>query len=112
MNVTAIGITLTGPQAAMLATLRDACDKNPSGRAAPRQLAKMRWPSSEAWNRRTRFGATSNQGAVGGTMPMKAATLLWRLHDKRMASKDLFEHRNNLWEITEFGRRWLAEAGI
>lgn len=55
---------------------------------APRRLAELLWPDSPAWQRRTRFGAVSNQGALGGTMPMNAAKLLWRLHDHGMVRRD------------------------
>lgn len=114
MNHTHLDATLTEPQALMLQCLREACDKTAGGKAAPRQLAKMRWPHSTAWERRTWPRGTNRNGAVGGTMPMKAATILWRLHDKRMAERIGYDYDPgaNAWVITDFGREWLTEAGM
>lgn len=99
----------TPAQRAMLEALREACDRpigtaqRPAGWAAPRELAMRRWPDSPGWKKRTRkFGG--HTGAVGGTMPMKAATVLWRLLDRGLASKG--DH--NEWSITDKGRRVLA----
>lgn len=69
---------LTGPQQAALDIVNAAGGKPMSSR----EVAKRMWPDSEAWDRRTRFGAVSNQGAMGGTMPMKAAQVLHRLADR------------------------------
>lgn len=107
-------VTLTKPQALMLAALAQACEKdgNPYGdKAAPRQLAMMRWPDSPAWGKRTRKYGTNDPGAVGGTMPMKAATVLWRLHGKGLAARvgALYDPLANLWQPTAAGLRWLAE---
>lgn len=99
----------TAAQRAMLEVLREACDmpigtaQRPAGWAAPRQLAKMRWPDSVGWTKTTRkYGG--HTGAVGGTMPMKAATVLWRLHSRGLA----WCEDHNRWSITEKGRRVLA----
>lgn len=47
--------------------------------ASPRELARALYPDSPGWSRRTRkFGGYT--GAVGGTMPMIAARVLWSLH--------------------------------
>lgn len=103
-------VTLTKPQALMLAVLREACDqRRPDGRAfeyaAPRQLAKMRWPDSPGWRKVSSRGSTPAGGAMGATMPMKAATVLWRLQGKGLALCEDY----NRWTITDKGRRWLTE---
>ena len=105
---------LTAPQEKMLAVLRSINDggNRPDGRlrsAAPREVAKAMWPDSVGWSKRTRKYGTNDPGALGGTMPMKAATVLWRLEDRGLAvrvgaSYDVFA---NLWQITEHGRRVL-----
>lgn len=102
-------ITLTKPQALMLAALREATEGNRP--AAPRQLAQMRWPDSVAWTRRTRKFGTNDPGAVGGTMPMKAATVLWKLAGHGLAERvgASYDSMANLWMPTPKGLRWLAE---
>lgn len=104
---------LTEPQALMLAALAYVCrdgDDPLAAKAAPGQLARLRWPDSPAWNRRTRFGAVANQGAMGGTMPMKAATVLHRLADRGLARRvgSSYDDLANLWQPTERGLDWLA----
>lgn len=69
---------------------------------SPRQVAEMLWPDSPAWEKRTRFRATSNQGALGGTMPMNAAKILWRLKTAGMVQ----EH-NYLWHLSYAGVRYV-----
>ncbi|WIB65280.1 hypothetical protein [Curtobacterium sp. MCBD17_040] len=69
---------------------------------APRQLARMLWPDSPAWNIRTRFRATSNQGALGGTMPMHAAKVLWKLREHHLVYNDDY-----LWRVTAAGERYV-----
>lgn len=49
------------------------------GTASSRQIAADLWPDSPAWDRRTRGRSGNRNGALGGTMPMKAAQLLWKL---------------------------------
>lgn len=73
------------------------------GPIAPRDFAMQMWPDSKGWERRTR-GRDNHPGAMGGTMPMKGATLLWRLADLACASR--IEYR---WVITERGRQRLTE---
>lgn len=99
---------MTVPQEMMLRALAKACE---GGRtASPGQMARLRWPHSEAWRRRTRKFGTNDPGAVGGTMPMKAATVLWRLHGMGLADRvgASYDPLANLWEPTEAGLRWLA----
>lgn len=122
---------LTKPQARMLAVLRDLNDRCgrlpechpdkglghspycPQGgghprAASPREVARQSWPDSVGWTKTTRkYGG--HTGAVGGTMPMKAATVLWRLHERGCARKvgASYDPSANLWEITEHGRRVL-----
>ncbi len=69
---------------------------------APRQLARMLWPDSPAWEKRTRFGATSNQGALGGTMPMNAAKLLWKLNEHRLVFLDDY-----VWRLYPAAERYV-----
>lgn len=115
--------TLTEPQWRALAALRDLVDEprpngDPAGHTSPRQVAERLWPDSEAWHRRTRGRRTGTvNGAVGGTMPMKGAQLLWRLHERRYARlldehdyRHLAGQSHNLWTITHDGRQALAEA--
>jgi len=84
-----------------------------SGRARrrpthPREVALHLWPDSPAWGRRTRMYGGRN-GAVGGTMPMKAASVLWRLFRHGLADKP--DHGGNGWVITARGLRWVEENG-
>lgn len=110
--MTTTDLTLTEPQALMLAALAYACrgDRGPlTTSAAPRQLARLRWPDSPAWTQRTR-GRNGRNGAVGGTMPMKAATVLWRLSGKGLAHRvgATYDDLANLWQPTHRGLDWLA----
>jgi hypothetical protein len=70
-------------------------------------LAEALWPDSPGWDRRSRRMATPAGGALGATMPMKAASLLWRLHRKgyaALAPAGFWEsHNTNRWEITASG---------
>lgn len=110
-------VTLTRAQALMLAALADACERdgNPVAlTASPGQLARMRWPDSVGWSRRTRKFGTNDPGAVGGTMPMKAATVLWRLRAIGLADRvgASYDAQANLWQPTERGLRWLADHDV
>lgn len=110
---------LTKPQARMLRVLADEADaadalvaeKGDSlyaGRRymAPREVAKALWPDSPGWGKRSHRGSTPAGGAMGATMPMKAATLLWRLcpHYTRQRAG-----HGACWTITDAGRRALAD---
>lgn len=92
---------LTQPQRRLLGILAE------SERAmSPRSVAEAMWPDSKAWDRRTYHRGTNRNGAMGGTMPMKAATMLWRLwpvHVQHAMSWD--GSTNGLWEITPAGRK-------
>lgn len=102
---------LTEPQALMLAALRDATE---GGRtASPRELARLRWPDSIGWTKRTRKFGTNDPGAVGGTMPMKAATVLWRLAERGLAERvgASYDSLANRWQVTPKGREWLEANG-
>lgn len=99
---------ITDPQRRLLAIL--AADT--SG-LTPRRIAKQMWPDSPAWNRRThrRGAGGGGAGTPGGTMPMKAGTMLRRLESDRLVSQ-YDPHRNRLdeyrWWITPQGRAALA----
>lgn len=101
---------LTGPQTKMLRVLRDLNGNADSPRsAAPRAVAKAMWPDSVGWTKRTRKFGGRDPGAVGGTMPMKAATVLWRLEARGCAS---IAYDANLWSITDRGRRVLEGSDV
>lgn len=70
---------------------------------APRQIAYMMWPDSKGWDKRSNRGSTPAGGALGATMPMKAATILWRLFPHYAV------HRNYAWYVTDRGRKYLAD---
>ncbi|MDF2915887.1 MAG: hypothetical protein K0S70_104 [Microbacterium sp.] len=55
---------------------------------SPREFAMLMWPDSPAWHKRTRKFGGRDPGAVGGTMPMNGARLLWRLFDLKLAYRD------------------------
>lgn len=94
---------LTGPQSRALAVLGE----QDSRAIAPREMARALWPDSEAWTKRTRGRRTGTiAGAVGGTMPMKAARLLWALHERGLAEKE--DRDTNLWYLTRLGEQVLA----
>ena len=74
------------------------------GALAPRELAKLMWPDSPAWNRRTKGRRTGTiAGAVGGTMPMLGAKMLWKLFELNYASQ-----QGRVWFITERGKKALG----
>ncbi len=93
---------LTAPQRRALQFVND----NPPN-VAPRQLAMLMWPDSPGWEKRSRRGSTPAGGALGATMPMKGATMLWRLRDKGLVRlSDTILHAQ-LWEITAKGQEAL-----
>ena len=106
-------VSLTEPQRRTLAALIDLADEPqgtariPWGYARPREIAKRLWPDSPGWTRRSDRGATDAGGALGATMPMKAATLLWRLHRLGLADHD---YTRNVWEPTSKGRQVIADT--
>ena len=118
---------LTEPQTRMLRILRSLNDRCTCGTVsaehgrsctkatgvprsvAPAQVARASWPDSVGWTRRTRKFGTNDPGAVGGTMPMKAATVLHRLADRGCVMRvgATYDPLASLWVITELGRRVL-----
>jgi hypothetical protein len=68
---------------------------------SPRQLAERLWPDSPAWDRRTRRYGANRNGALGGTMPMLAAKLLWRLEAQGYVRAP--ELDGYLWSVTASG---------
>jgi len=107
---------LTGPQRRALVTLIELADapRVPGGSpitwVAPRALAKALWPDSPAWQRRTRFGATSSQGALGGTMPMKAGRLLRTLEGLGLVEQHEEWRTASLWTPTFRGRAQVIDT--
>jgi hypothetical protein len=75
---------------------------------APRQIAERLWPDSPGWQNRTRRYGTNRNGALGGTMPMLAAKILWRLRDDGLVREP--ESDAYLWRITDRGREALGIA--
>lgn len=71
---------MTGPQ-------RRALEAIQVGPKTARQVAQALWPDSPAWQKRTRKRLGRN-GALGGTMPMKAGALLRRLERLGLANED------------------------
>jgi len=72
----------------------------------PRDVARALWPDSPGWEQRARRGSTAAGGALGATMPMKAATVLWRLHARGCA-----QETSGRWRVTALGRAVLAGTG-
>ncbi|AYD87329.1 hypothetical protein SEA_VALENTINIPUFF_27 [Microbacterium phage ValentiniPuff] len=60
----------------------------------PREFARRMWPDSKAWGLRTR-GRNNHPGAMGGTMPMKGAVMLWKLHDLQLSQRN----HNGSWQV-------------
>ena len=89
---------MTPAQARCLNALIEQADRNPGGTTTPRTIARALWPDSPAWNRRTnpRHGSS---GAMGATMPMNAARLLWALQRQGLATAT-----DNRWTPTPAGR--------
>lgn len=103
---------ITAPQRRALEVLRDRADEDASRLGydhgvTGRELARNLWPDSPAWDRRTRFHATSNQGAVGGTMPMLGAKMGRRLEDLGFARVRYSSVMQPYFIITAAGRREL-----
>lgn len=105
-------IRLTAPQRRALETLRDLIDAKPEfpgydRTVNPRAVAQALWPDSPGWDKRSSRRSTPAGGAMGATMPMKAATLLWRLWNYRLVQHDPNRTGSNGWTITEKGREYL-----
>lgn len=96
---------LTAPQRRALELLAGLTDTKAA--VSPKDLAMALWPDSEAWTKRNRGRRTGTiSGAVGGTMPMKGARLLWALHARGLAMKE--DGDRNLWFVSALGRQVLA----
>lgn len=96
---------LTEPQQRALRVLSELAGTDRS--TTPRDVALALWPDSEAWTKRTRGRRTGTiAGAVGGTMPMKAARVLWALNERGLADKE--DRDSNLWFLTPLGEQVLA----
>lgn len=54
---------------------------------SPRSFAQLMWPDSPAWGHRTRKRG-GRTGAIGGTMPMRGARMLWTLHGLGLARQN------------------------
>ncbi len=94
---------LTGPQRKMLGIV--VARQDARSLTSARFIAKDMWPDSPAWSQRTR-GRNGRNGAVGGTMPMKAATVLWRLHERGLVD---YDDAWSAWSVTDKGRTVLSD---
>lgn len=93
---------LTAPQRrALEALVAQTPDDRPT---YPREVAMALWPDSPGWSKISRRGSTPAGGALGATMPMKAAALLWRLQRLGLATVE----GDNQWRPTRAGRREVA----
>lgn len=90
-------MALTKPQRRALEGLVYLYEKH-GQRVSPRQLARYLWPDSPAWGRTTH--PRQQTGAMGGTMPMLGAKMLWRLREHGLAAID---HRWYDWSPTQAG---------
>lgn len=98
---------LTDPQRAMLEVAYDLTGGHVgSNPFSPRQAAKSRWPDSPAWKRRTNMHSGRN-GAIGGTMPMNAAVILWRLEALGLVTTPY--DAVSRWYLTDKGRDLVLE---
>ena len=108
-------VRLTEPQRLMLLAVADTLDgmrakaeergqAHPDVYVTPRQMAQVRWPDSEAWNRHT-SRHDGKSGAAGGTMPMKAATMLGRLERLGLTREGYGEFASHPWRLTAKGER-------
>ncbi|MFC8921717.1 hypothetical protein [Cellulosimicrobium sp. NPDC057127] len=109
--------TLTPPQERALVALRDLCDELvgtgqvPAAFAAPREVAYALWPDSPGWAKRSRRRDGAGPGSTGATMPMKAATLLWRLLRHGLAAKES-RVGGREWYVTDAGRKYLEHRDL
>lgn len=103
---------LTKPQERALRTLADLIDGGNRSCVYSRSVAKALWPDSPAWSQRThrRGAGGGGAGVLGGTMPMKAASLLGRLWGNDALVAKCTDHTDcNGWVLTPAGRRWIEE---
>lgn len=103
------GLGLTDPQMRALQAVHDLSgeDKGRCDMVSPRQVAEVLWPESPAWDRRPRR-RDGRFGGLGGTMPMKAAKLLWALKTRGLLH---LHSKYSLWALTDRGRSVLASNG-
>lgn len=81
----------------------------------PREVARKVWPDDPGWRRRTAGrGASSFNGCLGGTMPLRAGRVLANLERKGLViqtSFDIPEDWDRMkWYITSAGRQALSES--
>ena len=94
---------LTEPQMACLRALAD-LERSQTRAVRPRDVAMALWPDSEGWDKRSSRGSNRvKQGALGATMPMKAAALLSRLQERGCAMSE-----DGDWMLSGRGQRVLA----
>lgn len=77
-------------------------------RTSPRALARMMWPDSPAWDRRTRKRGSNDSGAMGGTMPMLAAKVLWSLRSHGLVTQHTGTELAYTWSVTGKARAYVA----
>lgn len=94
---------LTAPQLKALTIL---ASPREGAFVTPREVEHPMSQDVTDWAKRSRRFATAVGGALGATMPMKGATMLWKLRDRGLAQLDGTNH----WQITEKGQRVLTES--
>lgn len=102
---------LTPAKLRALVAIRDLCEAaGPYALGVPgRSIAAKLWPDSPAWEQRTRFHSTSNQGSLGGTMPMKGARVAWELERLGLVGHRSSSVNQSLFYVTVEGFRYLKE---
>lgn len=75
------------------------------GSVYPAQLARLMWPDSAAWGKRTRKFGGKDPGAMGGTMPMKAGSLLYRMEGAGLVMQRRLNDTDYSWQLTTKGEQ-------
>lgn len=77
---------------------------------AGRAIARILWPDSPAWNRRTRgSNARAGGNAMAGTMPMLGAKAARTLQDHGLLVEESSSIHQSSWRLSRRGRRYLEE---
>lgn len=78
-------------------------------RITGRGMARMMWPDSPAWEKRTRRRGSNHPGQMGGTMPMLGARLLWALGDAGLLWHDT-SGTTYSWRVTPAAEHYVDAA--
>lgn len=96
--------TLTTSQLRALRLIQTA----PGGYVAPRQFAKLMWPDSEGWRRRSKAGPYGS--AKGGGMNLAAGGYLGKLTRKGLLVKIYDKYDNPTYRLSKEGKKCLAKV--